>query len=68
VDDYSRLLVQGRWMEEENTRAGQDVLRAAICRRGVPDHLYLDYADLFVMPTPSRRPSSAGVSERKLSA
>ncbi len=42
VDDYSRLLLHGRWMEEENTRAGQEVLRAAICRRGVPDHLYLD--------------------------
>lgn len=42
VDDYSRLLVHGRWMEEENTRAGQDVLRAAVTRRGVPDHLYLD--------------------------
>jgi putative transposase len=44
VDDYSRLLVHGRWMEEENTRAGQDLLRAAICRRGVPEHLYLDNA------------------------
>jgi len=42
VDDYSRLLVAGRWMEEENTRAGQELLRAAICRRGVPDQLYLD--------------------------
>jgi putative transposase len=42
VDDYSRLLVAGRWMEEENTRAGQELLRAAICRRGVPQHIYLD--------------------------
>ena len=42
VDDYSRLLVHARWMEEENTRAGQDVLRAAISRRGVPEHLYVD--------------------------
>lgn len=25
VDDHSRLLVHGRWMAEENTRAGQDV-------------------------------------------
>src|SRR6266511_314703 len=33
VDDYSRLLVHGRWTAEENTRAGQDVLRAAIARR-----------------------------------
>jgi putative transposase len=42
VDDYSRLLVYGRWMTEENTRAGQDVLRSAISRRGVPQHLYVD--------------------------
>jgi len=42
VDDYSRLLVCGRWMTEENTRAGQEVLRAAIMRRGVPTQLYMD--------------------------
>jgi len=42
VDDHSRLLIHGRWVTEENTRAGQDVLRAAIARRGVPDQLYVD--------------------------
>jgi len=42
VDDYSRLLVHGRWMTEENTRAGQDVLRQAILRRGLPEVIYLD--------------------------
>jgi len=42
VDDHSRLLVHGRWMAEENTRAGQDVLRAAILRRGLPEVLYVD--------------------------
>ena len=42
VDDYSRLLVHGRWMTEENTRSGQDVLRSAISRRGVPELLYVD--------------------------
>jgi putative transposase len=42
VDDYSRLLVGARWMEEENTRAGQEVLRAAVCRRGVPEICYFD--------------------------
>jgi putative transposase len=42
VDDYSRLLVHGRWMTEENTRAGQDVLRSAIARRGLPQILYVD--------------------------
>ena len=42
VDDHSRLLVHGRWMAEENTRAGQDVLRSAIARRGMPETLYVD--------------------------
>src|SRR6266542_3477667 len=42
VDDHSRLLVHGRWTAEENTRAGQDVLRAAIVRRGLPEVLYVD--------------------------
>jgi len=42
VDDHSRLLVHGRWVAEENTRAGQDVLRAAIVRRGLPEALYVD--------------------------
>ena len=42
VDDHSRLLVFGRFMPVENTRAGQDVLRQAIVRRGVPEVLYAD--------------------------
>ena len=42
VDDHSRLLVHGRWVTWENTRAGQDVLRAAIVRRGLPEVLYVD--------------------------
>jgi putative transposase len=42
VDDHSRLLVHGRWVHEENTRAGQDTLRAAIVRRGLPEALYVD--------------------------
>jgi putative transposase len=42
VDDYSRLLLHGRWVPDQNTRAGQDVLRAAIQRRGLPERLYVD--------------------------
>lgn len=42
VDDHSRLLVHGRFCPVENTRAGQDVLRAAIVRRGLPEVLYAD--------------------------
>lgn len=42
VDDHSRFLVHGRWVAEENTRAGQHVLRAAIIRHGLPSSLYVD--------------------------
>src|SRR2546425_3131867 len=30
-----------RWVTDQNTRAGQDVLRAAIQRRGLPDQLHI---------------------------
>lgn len=42
VDDISRLLVHGRFMQVENTRAGQMVLRQAIVSRGLPEVLYRD--------------------------
>jgi putative transposase len=42
VDDHSRLLVHGHWVTWENTRAGQEVLRQAIVRRGLPEQLYVD--------------------------
>jgi putative transposase len=51
VDDFSRLITHGVWMTEQNARAGQQVLRAAIQRRGQPEILYTDYADLRIMPT-----------------
>ena len=42
LDDYSRLILHARWGADQNTRAGQDVLRAAIQRRGVPERVYFD--------------------------
>ena len=42
VDDHSRLLVHGRFHGLENARAGQEVLRAALVRRGLPAVLYCD--------------------------
>jgi putative transposase len=50
VDDCSRLLLHGRWVPEQTARAGQEVLRAALQRRGLPERLYVDYADLRIMP------------------
>ena len=68
VDDHSRLLVDGRFFAHENARAGQELLRRAITRRGLPDVLYADYADPGVMPTPVRTGCSAGVHEPMMSA
>ena len=68
VDDYSRLLVAARWMEEENTRAGQEVLRSAICRRGVPEICYFDYAEIPVMPMSTRDPWQPAANGLRLSA
>jgi len=42
VDDYSRLLLHARWVPEQTARAGGEVLRAAIQRRGLPERLYVD--------------------------
>jgi putative transposase len=39
VDDYSRLLVDGRFYDRENARICQELLRRAITRRGVPEIL-----------------------------
>lgn len=42
VDDYSRLLLHARWAPEQTAQVGQEVLRAAIQRRGLPERLYVD--------------------------
>jgi putative transposase len=42
VDDHSRLIIDGRFFAQENARAGQELLRRAIVRRGVPVVLYAD--------------------------
>jgi putative transposase len=42
VDDHSRLLAEGRFYSHENARAGQELLRRAITRRGLPQVLYAD--------------------------
>jgi hypothetical protein len=43
-------------------------LRPALGSRGVPDGIYVDYADLRVMPTSVRTSWSAGVNGRNVSA
>ncbi len=62
VDDHSRLLVDGAFYANENARACQELLRRAIVRRGVPEVLYADYADVRVMPTLAAEPLSQAAS------
>lgn len=62
VDDYSRLLVHGRWVTEENTRAGQDVLRSAISRRGLPEVLYVDNGAPYANHQLARACAVAGIA------
>ena len=61
VDDHSRLLVHGRFMPFENTRAGQDVFRHAIVRRGLPEVLYCDNGAPFSNAMLSRTCAVLGV-------
>ncbi len=42
LDDHSRLVLHGQWFSQENTRAGQQVLRAAILAHGLPEVAYFD--------------------------
>ena len=37
-----------RWVPDQNTPAGQEVLRAAIQRRGLPERLYVDNGSPYV--------------------
>jgi putative transposase len=62
VDDHSRLLVHGRWATEENTRAGQEVLRSAISRRGLPEILYVDNGAPFANQQLERTCAVLGIS------
>ena len=68
IDDCSRALVGYRWGLSEDTVRLEAALRSALASRGIPRAVYLDYADLRIMPTSPGSPWSAGVSELELSA
>lgn len=61
VDDHSRLLVHGRFHRLENARAGQEVLRAAIVRRGLPLVVYVDNGAPFANAALSRTCAVLGI-------
>jgi putative transposase len=61
VDDYSRLLVHARWFPEQTARAGQEVLRAAIQRRGLPERLCVDNGAPYMNAVLSRTCAVLGI-------
>jgi putative transposase len=61
VDDYSRLLVHARWFPEQTARAGQEALRAAIQRRGLPERLYVDNGAPYASAALSRTCAVLGI-------
>jgi putative transposase len=54
LDDHSRLAVGYRFGFAEDTVRLAAALEPALAARGVPGSVYVDYADLVVMPTWSR--------------
>jgi putative transposase len=68
LDDHSRALVGHRFGHAEDTVRLAAALRPALAARGVPQAIYVDYADRRVMPTSWRRPCSQAVGDLKLSA
>jgi putative transposase len=68
LDDHSRAIMGHRFGFAEDTVRLAAALRPALGSRGVPDGIYVDYADPGVMPTPVRTGCSAGVHEPMMSA
>ncbi len=68
LDDHSRAVVAARWGHTETAVALRETLRVALAARGRPAQIYVDYADLWVMPTSVRMCCSVGVGGRMLSA
>jgi len=68
LDDHSRAIVGHRWGFAEDTVRLAAALRPALAARGVPNYVYVDYADGGVMPTPTWNRLSAGALPHNESA
>ena len=68
LDDHSRAVVATRWGYAETAVALAETLRVALAARGRPAQVYVDCADLWVMPTSVRTCCSAGLSGQTRSA
>jgi putative transposase len=68
IDDHSRLLAGYRWGRAEDSLRLEAALRRGLASRGIPRRIYVDYAEVWVMPTLPGLPCSAGVAAMRLSA
>ena len=68
LDDHSRAIMGHRFGFAEDTVRLAAALRPALGSRGVPQRIYVDYADPVVMPTSMRTGCSAGVPGPMMSA
>ena len=68
LDDHSRAVMAARWGYFEDSVRLAAALRPALAARGVPEAIYVDYAEQWIMPTPAGRARSPAVNGRKVSA
>lgn len=68
IDDHSRAVMGGRWAFSEDVVRLAAALRPALAARGVPEAVYVDYAEAGVMPTWLWSPWSMAVSALEVSA
>jgi len=54
IDDHSRLLCEGRFFFSQSMDVWLETLRAACCRRGIPEKLYVDNGKVFISPQITR--------------
>jgi putative transposase len=68
IDDHSRAVMGGRWAFHEDVVRLAAALRPALAARGVPDNIYVDYAETLVMPIWRESPRSMAVPGLGMSA
>jgi len=68
LDDRSRAVMGARFGHSEDAVRLAAALRPALAARGVPESIYVDYADVRVMPTPARNCWPAGIGDFRTSA
>ena len=64
LDDHARLVTAGRWAFAEDTVRLSAALRPALQTHGIPESIYVDYANIRIMPTLLRKPLAVGAGSQ----